>query len=565
MDGHFVVCGMGEVGYRVATLLRRLGEPVSVVTRECRDDWLKAAEEDGVLVLRGDARDLRLLEDAGIREARALIVATDQDAVNVEVALDARREREDLPVVARLFDQTLAQRLEETFGLRRALSMSAVAAPQFAAAARGANTVGSFVMNDRVWLVGRLTIDANAPLADLTVRDVGQRYGLAVLARDASGTWQFMPGLDATLWDGDRVTLVGQASDWAVLDPASGSSRIRSGLQNLSRDIARALNPFVLLHGLRAVWRNAPASLRGAFVLLNLLIALSVWIFHAAMDLTLVDALHFVVGTVTTAGGANVTLISDALKLYAAALMILGSLAVAILYSIITDFIVTARFQQRLGAREVEQGGHLVVVGLGNVGYRVVEQLRRSGQRVVAVDHDAQADFVQAARAHIPVVLGDARVPDTLLKAGIDRAQAVVVVTHDDPTNLAVGLTARQLAPAIRTVVRLFDADFARNAQDSLGIDVAMSASMVAGPVFVGASLYPHVRHALVLDSHLIVLTEHTVGPDLEGLTPSQFGAEQQCRALFRRASGRAYAVAGDAALAPGEEILAAVCRPLIR
>ena len=60
MAGHVIVCGMGQVGYRVVQLLRDLGEPVAVITREARADWIRQAEVDGVPVLLGDARDARL-------------------------------------------------------------------------------------------------------------------------------------------------------------------------------------------------------------------------------------------------------------------------------------------------------------------------------------------------------------------------------------------------------------------------------------------------------------------------------------------------------------------------
>jgi Trk K+ transport system NAD-binding subunit len=565
MAGHIVICGMGEVGYRVASLLWRLAEPTRIVTRACRDDWRQAAENDGITVLCGDARDPRLLAEAGIRDARALIVATDLDAINVEITLDAKREHESLPIVARLFDQVLAQRLEETFGLRRALSMSAVAAPHFAAAALGERVAGSFILHEQVWLVGKVRLDPDSPLTGLTIREVGGRHGLTVLGHRADGPWIFAPDRELALTAGGEVTIIGRSAAWDALDPAGRSRTRPRRLVAWARTIARSLDPLATLRGVWNIWQQAPAPLRAAFVLLNLLIVLSVFLFHAAMDLSFVDALYFVVGTVTSAGGGDVSLKMDALKLYAAGVMVLGTLSVAMVYSIITDFIVTTRFQEMLGLKGVSPNGHVVVVGIGNVGYRVAEQLRGSDQRIVAIDRDSHADLVETVRGHTTVVVGDARLPDTLLKAGITGARAIVAVTHDDPTNLAVALAAKQLAPGIRTVVRVFDADFARKAQSALGIDVALSASMVAAPVFVAAALYPDVRHALILDDHLIALIEQKVGPDCAGEWQTQAPGAPQRTVVFRRAAGEGYAVADDAPLAPDEEFIGAICVPLTR
>src|SRR5205823_36732 len=122
MADHVVVCGMGQVGYRVVDLLCRLGERTTVVALPTREDWAQEVRARGVDVLVGDARATARLVEAGIHDARALIAVTDQDLVNIEIALDAKRLRPDLPVVVRIFDQALARQMEATFDIRRALA-----------------------------------------------------------------------------------------------------------------------------------------------------------------------------------------------------------------------------------------------------------------------------------------------------------------------------------------------------------------------------------------------------------------------------------------------------------
>src|SRR5207248_7018397 len=184
MTSHFIVCGMGHVGYRVVRLLVRLREAVTVVTLESRDEWKREVEGLGVRVLIGDARDAQRLLDAGVREAAALIVATDRDLANVEIALDARQLRPDLPIVVRLFDPGLAQQLEASFDIRRAFGMSSLAAPSFAAAALGDPILGSFTLDDRLWVVGRLEVKSDAPLKEMTPHGLAQRFQVAVLGQN---------------------------------------------------------------------------------------------------------------------------------------------------------------------------------------------------------------------------------------------------------------------------------------------------------------------------------------------------------------------------------------------
>src|SRR5689334_12174920 len=85
MAGHFVVCGLGQVGTSVALLLRRLGESVTAVTLDPREEWLALVRSAGVQVVLGDARRREHLIAAGVADAAALLALTSQDLVNVEV------------------------------------------------------------------------------------------------------------------------------------------------------------------------------------------------------------------------------------------------------------------------------------------------------------------------------------------------------------------------------------------------------------------------------------------------------------------------------------------------
>jgi hypothetical protein len=114
-------------------------------------------------------------------------------------------------------------------------------------------------------------------------------------------------------------------------------------------------------------------------------------------------------------------------------------------------------------------------------------------------------------------------------------------------------------------VVRLFDADFARKVRTALRIDVAMSASLIAAPTFVAASLYPDVESAFVLDNRLIILIHRAVGEAWHGCTPSQLRAEHEMAVLMRQASaGRPYTPAcDDAPLRRDENVLTITWRQL--
>ena len=125
----------------------------------------------------------------------------------------------------------------------------------------------------------------------------------------------------------------------------------------------------------------------------------------------------------------------------------------------------------------------------GDVGLRLVQELTATGIAVVAVDVDSDRPFLAEVRTRASVVIGDARLNDTLVRAGVGKARAVVATTSDDSVNLGIGLAARRSNPGVRTVIRLFDAEFARKVESSLGIDAALSASRIAAPTFTASAL----------------------------------------------------------------------------
>ncbi|HWA82739.1 MAG TPA: NAD(P)-binding protein, partial [Fimbriimonadaceae bacterium] len=150
---HYIVCGLGQVGYRVSDLILRLGEQLTVVTLDVRDDFLADVKGRGARVIISDARSNRSLIEAGLADAYAVIACTDSDLVNLEIALDTRRFSPHARIVTRLFDQTLARGLETTLGIHRALAMSVLASPVFAAAALGESIQGMFSWHDQTFVV----------------------------------------------------------------------------------------------------------------------------------------------------------------------------------------------------------------------------------------------------------------------------------------------------------------------------------------------------------------------------------------------------------------------------
>jgi voltage-gated potassium channel len=158
---------------------------------------------------------------------------------------------------------------------------------------------------------------------------------------------------------------------------------------------------------------------------------------------------------------------------------------------------------------------HVIVCGLGKLGYRVVLQLLKFGQSVVAIEQDVSKPFITHIRdLDVPVILGDARLRDALVKAEIDHAAAVVCCTDNDLTNLDIALDAREMNPRVKVVVRMFDEDLAKKIERGFGIHTVFSTSGLAAPAFAAAATRAHIDYSFYVGDTLLNVSQIVVTAD---------------------------------------------------
>jgi len=152
---------------------------------------------------------------------------------------------------------------------------------------------------------------------------------------------------------------------------------------------------------------------------------------------------------------------------------------------------------------------HIIICGMGKVGYRVALELLKFGREIVAIESDPQGRFVEKAQAlDIPVIIADARRSTNLLKAGVERADAIIPCTDDELTNLDIALDAREINPDIKVVMRMFDPDLARRVEKGFGIHTAFSTSALAAPIFATAAMRVKVKTSFYVGDTLLNLSE---------------------------------------------------------
>ena len=195
---------------------------------------------------------------------------------------------------------------------------------------------------------------------------------------------------------------------------------------------------------------------------------------------------------------------------------------------VITALVVGARLTGSVRRAPRPPGGHVIVVGLGNVGTSVTGQLHDLGFDVVCVDNRPDALGIGMARQlGLPVVIGDAFRDETLRAAGLDDCLALVSVTSQDVVNLETALNARALRADVRIVLGLADDDLAMRVQNTTANVISRSVPYLAAPAFAAAMLEHQVLRTIAVGRHVLLIADVQVA-DQAGLAGSALRDTEQ-------------------------------------
>jgi voltage-gated potassium channel len=120
---HIIIAGLGRVGRQAASELRE--SRVAFVIVDPRPEAHYYAVQHDYLSVQGDASDDSILEQAGIRCAKGLIVTSGDDATNLYIVLSARVLKPSLFIVSRAVDDSSVPKLIRA-GANRAISPYAI-------------------------------------------------------------------------------------------------------------------------------------------------------------------------------------------------------------------------------------------------------------------------------------------------------------------------------------------------------------------------------------------------------------------------------------------------------
>ncbi len=206
-------------------------------------------------------------------------------------------------------------------------------------------------------------------------------------------------------------------------------------------------------------------------------------VFHYMDKLSWIDSFYFTGTVITTTGFGDISLLhsSPLLKIFGVLLMFVGVSFISIAFSLIVEWLLSRRVQLALGHKQYKLRGHIILCGLGRLGYQVTLELLKRGHDVLVLEQYAENRFIDSVRsAGGHVFVADASLSRNLRLANVAKARSILSVMQDDLKNLEVGLTARSIQSEMPLVLRIFDHDVAEEMRKRLSIPVALSASAIA-------------------------------------------------------------------------------------
>lgn len=200
---------------------------------------------------------------------------------------------------------------------------------------------------------------------------------------------------------------------------------------------------------------------------------------------------------------------------------------------------------------------HIIIGGCGRVGAEIAERLSREDHDVVVVDRTPGSFDRIGGGFNGETLTGDITDKDLLVRAGIERADALAAVTNLDNANLMSVQIAKELFDVEYTVARLFNPQ-REDSYHKMGVHYVSGTRLVAKAIIneLHADSYP--QHVAFPDGDVQVI-EVTMHLNGDALTVAELEDRGDIRVAAIRRADRVFVARAADRLRDGDLVVAAV------
>ncbi|WP_225225923.1 potassium channel family protein [Komarekiella delphini-convector] len=523
----FLVCGLGSLGQHCVAILKEYGAVVNAIDQEEPKNWqvpnlLDLLEQ----LLIGDCRQTSILEQANISQCRTILLVTGNERVNIEAAFAARLLNPQVRLVVRSDKQNLNELLSQNLGNFIAFEPNQISASGFAIAALGDENLGCFQLEGHQLRVVKHQIKASdqwsnkwrvCEMNTLYRRVLNHTNNPSYLPQEFH---QWEP--EARLQPGDIVIYLEVTEQ---LKAKQLNNQPKYNLQQLWQEIVLGRVYKNLKQKIAYLWQTSDRyqSLRVAIICGITVFFL--WCFGTVIyslnypDTNIVEAFYgtamlLLGGYGDLFGGINFKTPPELaermpgwLRLFSLGLTVIGIGFVGVLYALLTNALLSSRFQFFNNYQPLmPKNNYVVLIGLNRVGQRVAALLQELKQPLVGISSTAvNADFINK----IPLIIGN--ISDALGKVNLANTKSIVVVTDDDMENLEIALMAHVQSPTTHVVIRTYDRYFSDNVARLFPYAQVLCTSAISAEVFAAAAFGENILSVFHFDTKTILVVEYMI------------------------------------------------------
>lgn len=223
-------------------------------------------------------------------------------------------------------------------------------------------------------------------------------------------------------------------------------------------------------------------------------------VFKSVGNLSWVDAFYFSAVTVSTVGYGDITLfgLSPGVKIFNATFILGSMVLVSVFFAILIDRMLEKRYQIELGRRKYRLKRHLVVCGLGRMGYGLSMELLRRGKKVLIIESDPDNPYLSIVRSRgAKTLVGDAKLMRNLSDARVGHAAGIFAMVKNDMLDLEIGLNTLSIQKDATVVLRIYDEEFANRVRSRLAIPLTFSTTSIVADQLVELIANPDTYESL--------------------------------------------------------------------